>query len=176
MTKIPSIETTEDFIYRLEIKWGTPLHDPDMPHLLAFEQFIGPAGTFHSMDVTTLRDGQHVKDIEFRSFEHVSQRDMTYTKFTFHDNANCVIVTLKVSVGLNIQVAVASIAAATLLFGLAVFLIHRRLWARIVFLVLFLLELAGAGGRGRGLRLATMKGPTRKKRPSAGKTRHDDGA
>ena len=32
-----------------------------------------------------------MKDIEFRSFEHVSQRDMTYTKFTFHDNANYVI-------------------------------------------------------------------------------------
>ena len=37
MTKIPSIEKTEDFIYRLEIKRGTPLHDPNVPHLLAFE-------------------------------------------------------------------------------------------------------------------------------------------
>ena len=91
MTKIPSIEKTEDFIYRLEIKRGTPLHEPDMPHLVTFDQFIGPVDTFHSMDVTTLRDGQRVTDIEFRSFEHVRQGNMTYINFIFHDNANCVI-------------------------------------------------------------------------------------
>lgn len=91
MTKIPSIEKTEDFIYRLEIKRGTPLHDPSVPNLLAFDQFIGSAGAFHSMDVTILRDGQRANDIEFHSFEHARQCEMTYTKFIFHDNANCVI-------------------------------------------------------------------------------------
>ena len=91
MTKIPSIEKTEDFIYRFAINRGTPLHDPDDPHLLAFEQFIGPpAGAFHSVDVTILRDRQRVNDIEFRSFEHIPHRNITYVKFTFYDHANCV--------------------------------------------------------------------------------------
>ena len=88
MTKIPSIEKTEDFIYRLEIKRGTPLHDPSVPNLLAFDQFIGSAGAFHSMDVTILRDGQRANDIEFHTFEHACQADMTYVRFTFHDHAN----------------------------------------------------------------------------------------
>ena len=92
MTKIPSIEKTEDFIYRSEIKKGTPLHDPDVPHLLAFELHTGPGGTLHSMDVTTIRDGQHANDVEFRSFEHVRQHPkITYLKFIFHDNSNRVI-------------------------------------------------------------------------------------
>ena len=91
MTNLPSIEKTDDFIYRIEIKRGTPLHDPDAPHLLAFEQFVGPpAGVFHSVDVTILRDRQRVNDIEFRNFEHIPDRNMTYVKFTFYDYANCV--------------------------------------------------------------------------------------
>jgi hypothetical protein len=91
MTKIPSIEKTEDFIYRIEIKKGAPLHDPDAPHLLTFDQFVGPAGSFHSMDVTVLRDKQRANDIEFRNFEHVRQPNMTYVKITFYDNANRII-------------------------------------------------------------------------------------
>jgi hypothetical protein len=55
MTKIPSIEATEDFICRFEVKRGSPLHDPDNPNLLLIEQFIGPAGIFHSMDVPVLK-------------------------------------------------------------------------------------------------------------------------
>ncbi len=86
MTKIPSIEKTEDFIYRLEIKRGTPLHDPSVPNLLAFDQLFGSAGAFHSMDVTILRDGQRANDIDFHSFEHVRQCEMIYVKFKFHDN------------------------------------------------------------------------------------------
>ena len=43
------------------------------------------------MGVTVLRDGQRVNDIEFRSFEHVPQDNMTYVKFTFHDNTKRVI-------------------------------------------------------------------------------------
>jgi hypothetical protein len=87
MTKIPSIEKTEDFIYRFEIKGGTPLHDPENPHLLAFEEFIGPVGSFHSLDVTILKDKQRANDLEFQSFEHVRQPNMTYVKFKFLDYA-----------------------------------------------------------------------------------------
>jgi hypothetical protein len=91
MTRIPSIEKTDDFIYRIEIKRGAPLHDPNAPHLLAFEQFTGPpVGVFHSVDVTILRDRQRVSDIEFRSFEHSPDRNMTYVKFAFYDHANCI--------------------------------------------------------------------------------------
>ncbi len=88
MTKIPSTEETDDFIYRFEIRKGTPLHDPNKPHLLVFEQCVGPAGSFHSMDVTILRDGKRANDIEFRSFEHLREPNMTHIKFRFCDDAN----------------------------------------------------------------------------------------
>ena len=89
MTRIPSIEKTDDFIHRIEIKRGAPLHDPNAPHLLAFEQFVGPpAGVFHSVDVTILRDRQRVNDVEFHSFEHNPDRNMTYVKFAFYDYEN----------------------------------------------------------------------------------------
>ena len=68
MTKIPSTEKTDDFIYRLEINRNSPLHDPDVPHLLMFEQFVDHIGQFHSMDVVILRDGNRANDIEFYSF------------------------------------------------------------------------------------------------------------
>jgi len=87
MTKIPSIEMTEDFIYRIEIERGTPLHDPSDPHLLAFEQFIDPAGPFHSIDVTTLRDKQRATDIQFRSFAHMRESNMAHVKLIFFDSA-----------------------------------------------------------------------------------------
>ena len=90
MTKIPSIEKTDDFIYRFKIEKGIPQHDHNEPHLLAVQQFVGPAGVFHSMDVTVLRDGQRVKDVEFRSFEHIPQGDMTVVTLTFFDKANVV--------------------------------------------------------------------------------------
>jgi len=85
LTKITSTEKTEDLIYRLEVKKGAILHDPDEPHLLIFEKFIEPEGIFHSMDVTMFRDGQRANDIDFRNFEHVHQPNMTYVKFTFYD-------------------------------------------------------------------------------------------
>jgi hypothetical protein len=85
MTRIPSTEKTEDFIYRFEIKKGTPLYNSDEPNLLVLEDFVGPAGVFHSLDVTVLKDGQRANDIEFRSFEHVCQPNMTYVKFKFYD-------------------------------------------------------------------------------------------
>jgi hypothetical protein len=85
MTKIPSIEKTEDFIYRFEIKRGAPLHDPDKPNFLVSEQFIGPSGVFHSMDITVLRDGLRANDIEFLSFEHLRDSNLTYLTFEFRD-------------------------------------------------------------------------------------------
>jgi hypothetical protein len=89
MTKIPSTEKTDDFIYRSEIKKGTTLHDAEAPHLLAFEIYTEHRGPFHSMDVTTLRDGLRVDDIEFQSFEHVRQHpNITYLRFRFCDNSN----------------------------------------------------------------------------------------
>ena len=90
MTKIPSIEKTEDSIFRLEIKKGSPPTNSDAPHLLAFEQFIEPVGIFHSMDVTIFRDGQRANDVEFYSFQHVRQPTMTYIHFAFHDYHSCV--------------------------------------------------------------------------------------
>jgi hypothetical protein len=88
MTKIPSTEKTEDFIYRFEIKKGAPLHDPGNPHFLVFEQFIGPTGIFHSMDVSVFRNMRRANDIEFRSFEHRGDTNLTFVKCTFHDNAH----------------------------------------------------------------------------------------
>jgi hypothetical protein len=85
MTKIPSIEKTEDFIYRFEVRIGTPLHDSDKPHLLVFEAGTSKAGTFHSLDVTVFRDGQQSTDVELRSFEHRREPNMTFVKFSFHD-------------------------------------------------------------------------------------------
>ena len=91
MARIPSTERTDDFIYRFEIKTGTPLPDPDDPHLLVIEGFVGPAGLFHSMDLTISRDGQRANDIEFRSFEHFREPNMTHVKFMFRDKTYHVI-------------------------------------------------------------------------------------
>jgi hypothetical protein len=88
MTKIPSIEKTDDFIYRFVIKRDSPLHDPDDPHLLMIDEFVGPGGSLHSIDMTVLRDGQRANDIEFRSFEHVRDPSMTWLKFKFRDYTN----------------------------------------------------------------------------------------
>lgn len=90
MTKIPSIEKTDDFIFRSEIKKGTAQHDPDAPHLLVFDLFAKPAGPFHSMDVTALKDGFRTNDIEIYSFEHLRHSDIAYVRFKFYDNANLV--------------------------------------------------------------------------------------
>jgi hypothetical protein len=86
MTKIPSIEKTEDFIYRFEIRKGAPLYSSDKPNFLVIEQFIGPTGVFHSMDVSVFRNMQRANDVEFRSFEHFRDPNLTCIKFTFFDN------------------------------------------------------------------------------------------
>lgn len=90
MAKIPSTEKTNDFIYRMEVKSGTSLRADD-PHLLIIEEFVGPAGSLHSMDITILRDGQRVDEVEFRSFEHSRQPNITYIKLVFYDHAHNVV-------------------------------------------------------------------------------------
>lgn len=88
MTKIPSTENTEDFIYRFEIKKAERLSESETPHALVFEQYVGPAGVFHSVDVTLLRDGQRAQDVEFYSLEHRRQTNMTYIKIIFYDGSH----------------------------------------------------------------------------------------
>lgn len=91
MTRIPSTEKTEDFIYRFEIEKGTPLHDIKDQNLLVFEHGVDPANSFHSLDVTVLRDGKRAVDVELASFERFPQPEMTYVKFCFRDRAYPVI-------------------------------------------------------------------------------------
>lgn len=91
MTKIPSIEKTEDFIYRFATRKGTPPHVPDKPNLLVIEQFVGSAGVLHSMDVTVLRNRQRANDVEFCGFEHIRDSNLTFLKFTFHDRSHHII-------------------------------------------------------------------------------------
>jgi len=88
MTKIPSIEITEDFIYRLEVQKGTESLDPNDPHLLVFDQFVDASGVLHSLDFTVRRDRQRALDVEFRGFKHLRQPNMTYVKLTFHDDGH----------------------------------------------------------------------------------------
>lgn len=88
MTKIPSTENTEDFIYRFEIKKGERLHESEAPHSLVLEQYVGPSSVFHSMEITLLRDGQRADDVEFKSFEHLRQTNMTYIKINFYDGGH----------------------------------------------------------------------------------------
>ena len=87
MTKIPSIENTDDFIFRIEIKKGSPPR-ANNPALLVFELFSEIAGTFHSVDVIVLRDGQRTKDVEFQKFEQhrLSDANAIFSRFEFNDN------------------------------------------------------------------------------------------
>jgi hypothetical protein len=91
LARIPSTEKTKDFIYRVEVKKGTPLHDPNAPTLLVFEDYVAPAGAFHSLDVTVLRDEQPAPGIDLCSFEHMRERNMSYVKFIFNDATHCVL-------------------------------------------------------------------------------------
>src|SRR5436309_1885271 len=70
MTKIPSTEKTDDYIYRAKRDKGAPIEDPNDPHLLLFQIFPEATGPFHSLDIIVLRDGHRANDVEFRSFEH----------------------------------------------------------------------------------------------------------
>jgi hypothetical protein len=89
MTKIPSIEKTDDYIYRATRSKGAPIEDPDDPHLLLFQIFPQATGPFHSMDITMLRDGHRANDIDFRSFDHFVRSDHTfaYAMFKLYDRS-----------------------------------------------------------------------------------------
>src|SRR4051812_44945685 len=89
MTKIPSIEKTDDYIYRATRSKGAPIEDPNDPQLLLFQLFSQATGPFHSMDITMLRDGQCANDIEFRGFEHFvrSGDRLAYAVFKLYDRS-----------------------------------------------------------------------------------------
>src|SRR4051794_31538790 len=88
MTKIPSIEKTDDYIYREKFNKGAPTQEPSEPDLLRFQIFTQATGPFHSMDITVLRDGQRANDVEFRSFEHfVSDDKSAFAVFKLYDRS-----------------------------------------------------------------------------------------
>ena len=91
MTKIPSTQKTDDFIHRLEVKRGSRPNFSNDPHLLEFDHFIESLGTFHSIDVSVLRDGRIVTDVDFLSFDHNRQHNATYIRFKFRDSENYVV-------------------------------------------------------------------------------------
>jgi hypothetical protein len=91
MTKIPSVEKTDDYIYRAKLNKGPRIEDPNDPHLLLFQLFPQATGPFHSMDITILRDGHRANDVEFRSFEHfISSDKFAYAVFKLYDRAGSV--------------------------------------------------------------------------------------
>jgi hypothetical protein len=91
VANIPSIEKTDDLIFRSKIPKGTPPNEPTDPHLLVFEIFVEPVGPFHSVDVTPFRDGARAPDIGFWGFDHIlpARCSCAYLRFKFYDRAHC---------------------------------------------------------------------------------------
>jgi hypothetical protein len=89
VTKIPSVEKTDDYIYRAKINKGPRVEEPEDPHMLLFQIFPEATGPFHSMDITILRDGRRANDVEFRSFEHFgsSKDTLAYAVFKLYDRS-----------------------------------------------------------------------------------------
>jgi len=88
MTSIPSTEKTNDFVYRVQIKKDSPPNECNDPHLLEFLLFTESLGTFHSMDVSVLRDCQNTPEIDFLGFEHYRHKTLTTVRFRFQDKLN----------------------------------------------------------------------------------------
>jgi hypothetical protein len=98
--KIPSTQSTNDFIFRNEIEKGYPLRDPDNPHLLGVDDFfdasncsdepIESLGSFHSIDVTVFRDGKCANDVELSIFRHQHREMDCWYSLEFSDAGNTV--------------------------------------------------------------------------------------
>jgi hypothetical protein len=99
MTKIPSNQSTNDFIFREEWQKGYPLRDPDNPHLLVIDGMFNPStcsdepiglGAFHSLDVTVFRDGKQANDVALLTFHHRRHEMNFWFSLEFTDAANIV--------------------------------------------------------------------------------------
>jgi hypothetical protein len=92
MVNIPSIEKTDDYIFRAELKKGATREADEPVNLVTFEHFAGAAGVLHSVDFVTHRDGQRANDLEFQSFEHhVTSPEIAFVRLKFLDLTSAVI-------------------------------------------------------------------------------------
>ena len=95
MPKIPSNQSTNDFIFRQEWPKGYPPQDPDNPHLLVIDGLFNPSnasdepiaslGAFHSLDVTVFRDGKQANDVDLDTFHHRRNEMTFYFSLEFSD-------------------------------------------------------------------------------------------
>ncbi len=83
--------STIDIPFKVEIKKGTPLNDPNSPHLLVFEGAIPHVGEFQSMEVGTYRDGRRKHSIGLYSFSQIPKGNSTLIKFQYNDSRRKVI-------------------------------------------------------------------------------------
>ena len=88
MVQIPSIENTDDYIFRAQIDKGTLPRTGENPNILTFVFFVEPTGPLHSVDFVILRDGQRANDIEFRIFKHLVAAKIADVRFKFFDHAH----------------------------------------------------------------------------------------
>ncbi|MCX7313713.1 MAG: hypothetical protein NTV56_18810 [Alphaproteobacteria bacterium] len=98
--RIPSTQSSQDFIFRVEVDKGDPARDPDNPHLLVIDgtfnpstcsdEPIGSLGAFHSLDATVFRDGKQANDVDLLTFHH-RRNEMTFSfSLEFSDPHNIV--------------------------------------------------------------------------------------
>jgi hypothetical protein len=95
VTKIPSTQSTNDFIIRTEVDKGYPLREPDNPHLLVIDGLFDPStasdgpiaslGPFHSLDVTVMRDGKQANDVNLETFRHRCHEMTCWFSLEFSD-------------------------------------------------------------------------------------------
>jgi hypothetical protein len=100
VTKIPSNQSTNDFIFREEWQKGYPLRDPDKPHLFVIGRLFNPSnasdepveslGSFHSLDVTVFRDGKQARDVDLNTFHHRRDEMTFWFSLEFCDPQNIV--------------------------------------------------------------------------------------
>jgi hypothetical protein len=100
MAMIPSNQSTNDFIFRIEVGKGSLLRDPDNPHLLGIDGFFDPSnssdepieslGSFHSLDVTVFKDRKRTNDVELSIFRHQHREMECWYSLEFSDAGNTV--------------------------------------------------------------------------------------